>query len=206
MKNNHQAPGCSLFHSLCFFFAAYDILSDEQKRKNYDLYGDESGGPSFGGGNGGDYSYFTGGRQGQSHFSFRPDQWQNMGGKGSRSFSFSFGGPGGGNQFGFGLNDIFSNLFGGDVGGSSFGGSFGSQFGGSHAKAGSQSGFKNPKFVHTVNSLVFEKEIDDKGVTWLLLSYTTSTMSIQQYEPILEEIANSLKGALKVCFYCPVVC
>lgn len=178
---------------------AYDILSDEQKRKNYDLYGDESSGPSFGEGSTGDYSYFTGGRQGQSHFSFKPDQWQNMGGQGSRSFSFSFGGPGGGNPFGFGLNDIFSNLFGGDMGGSGFGGSFGSQFGSSHTKAGSQSGFKSrPKIVHTVNPQVFEKEINDKGITWLLLSYTTSTTSIQQYEPILEEIANSLKGALKV--------
>lgn len=185
---------------------AYDILSDEQKRKNYDLYGDERGVPSFGGGSAGDYggySYFTGGRQGQSRFSFRPGE--NMGGQGSRSFSFSFGGRGGGgggggNPFGFGLNDIFSNLFGGDSGGGSgFGGFSGSQFGGSGNSAGSKSGFKSPsKSVQNVNSQLFENEIKEKGITWLLLSYTPSTMSTKQYEPILEEVVKSLKGAMKV--------
>ncbi|KMT12367.1 hypothetical protein BVRB_5g103020 [Beta vulgaris subsp. vulgaris] len=165
---------------------AYEILSDEQKRKNYDLYGDERGGPSFDDGNGG-YSHFTNGGSGQ---------WQHMGGGGdSQSFSFSYGGPGGGNPFGFGLNDIFSNFFGGDMGsGSGFGG-FGN-FGGS---AGSQSGFKKPpKIVRAVSSQIFEKEINGKGITWLLLSYTPSAVSVQQYESILEETANSLKGAMKV--------
>jgi DnaJ-class molecular chaperone len=30
-------------------FAAHEILSDEEKRKNYDLYGDEKGNPGIGG-------------------------------------------------------------------------------------------------------------------------------------------------------------
>ncbi|XP_021744727.1 dnaJ protein ERDJ3A-like [Chenopodium quinoa] len=182
---------------------AYEILSDEEKRKNYDLYGDEKGGPSFDSGGAGDYggyTHFTSGGSG--------GQWQNMGG-GGRTFSFSFGGSGGGNPFGgsgggspfgFGLNDMFSNLFGGNMGsGSGFSGSgrsSGSTFGGS---AGSQSGFKRPpKTCRAVSSQVFEKEINAKGITWLLLSYTPSMMLAQQYESILEEIANSLKGALKV--------
>ncbi|KAL9242588.1 hypothetical protein vseg_016574 [Gypsophila vaccaria] len=188
---------------------SYEILSDEQKRKNYDLYGDEQGGPSFGSGNPGDsggYTHFTSGGPEQS-------QWQNMGGgQGGRSFSFSFGGPSGGNAFGFGLNDIFSNFFGGNGGGGfggggggggsqfgGFGGSTESKFGGSHSSGGSQSGPKTPpKTIRAVNSKVYEKEINEKGITWLLLSYTPSKTLPQQHQSILEEIGNSLKGALKV--------
>jgi len=125
-----------------------------------------------------------------------------MGGQGARTFTFSFGGPGGSSSFGSGSDDIFSNFFGSRMGGGSgfsgFGSSSGSKFGGSRSSAGSQTGFKSPpKLVKTVNSQVFEKEINDKGITWLVLSYTPS-MSTQQYDLILEEIANSLKGALKV--------
>ncbi|KAK9668506.1 hypothetical protein RND81_13G065300 [Saponaria officinalis] len=181
---------------------AYEILSDEQKRKNYDLYGDEKGGPSFDSGNPGDsggYTYFTSGGPGQS-------QWQDMGGgQGERSFSFSFGGPSGGNAFGFGLNDIFSNFFGGNNGGGGgsqfggFGGSTKSKYGGSHSSGGPHSGSKtSPKTIRAVNSKVFEKEINEKGMTWLLISYTPSKTLPQQYQSILEEIGNSLKGALKV--------
>ncbi|KAI8015605.1 DnaJ protein ERDJ3A [Camellia lanceoleosa] len=72
---------------------AYDILLDEAKRKNYDLYGDEKGNPGFDAGNAGDdgrYTYFTSGGPGHGGFSFRHDEWQNMGGHGSsKSFSFS---------------------------------------------------------------------------------------------------------------------
>ncbi|GAB4833994.1 hypothetical protein Ancab_032246 [Ancistrocladus abbreviatus] len=186
---------------------AYEILSDEEKRKNYDLYGDDRSGPSFDTGNAGGYGgyTFTNGGAGQSRSHFRPDEWQSMGGQGkSHSFSFSFGGPGGGNSFGFGLDDIFSNFFGGinmnggfNFGG--FGGSSGSRFGGSHSSSSSQSGHKSsPKKTQAVNSEVFEKEISDKGITWLLVSYTPSVKLNQQQESILEEIANSLKGALKV--------
>ncbi|XP_074264572.1 dnaJ protein ERDJ3A-like [Silene latifolia] len=174
---------------------AYEILSDEEKRKNYDLYGDEKGGPSFDSGNAGDsggYTYFTSGGAGQS-------QWQNMGGEKEQSFSFSFGGPSGGNPFGFGLNDIFSNFFGGSGGGSSGSRFGGSQFGGSHSSSGPQSGPKtSPKTIRVVNSKVFEKEINDKGLTWLLLSFRPSKTLPQHDQSILEEVANSLKGALKV--------
>ncbi|XP_040967353.1 dnaJ protein ERDJ3A isoform X2 [Gossypium hirsutum] len=83
---------------------AYDILSDEEKRKNYDMYGDEKGGP------------------GQSGFTSGPGGWQHMGGDGSsQTSSFSFGGPGGSrffggsSFFGFDYNDIFSSFFGGGM-------------------------------------------------------------------------------------------
>lgn len=175
---------------------AYDILSDEEKRKKYDLYGDEKGTPGFDGGNGGPhggYNHFTSGGPGPGGFSFRPDEWQTMGGPGGqKSFSFSFGGPSSQRSFGFGLDDIFSNFFGSDMGG-------GSQFGGFGESARSQSGSRNfPKSISLVNSQVYKKEIAGKGLAWLLLSYTLSMKGTQYYESIIEEVAGSLQGALKV--------
>ncbi|XP_052174022.1 dnaJ protein ERDJ3A [Diospyros lotus] len=172
---------------------AYDILSDEEKRKNYDLYGDEKGNPGFQTGNTGDqggYTYFTNGGPGQGGFTFRPQEWQTMGGHGgSKSFSFSFGGPGGQNSFGFGLDDVFSNLFGGGMGGENW---FGSS---TQAKSGST---RSHKSIRAVNSQVYKKEIIDKGMTWLLLSYTPTLKGTEYYESIIEEVANSFQGALKV--------
>ena len=67
---------------LSFLSTAYELLSDEEKRKNYDLYGDEKGNPGFHGGHPGGqdgYTYFTGGGPGQSHFNFKPGgDWQGM--------------------------------------------------------------------------------------------------------------------------------
>lgn len=178
--------------------SAYEILSDEDKRKNYDLYGDEKGNPGFGAGSPGDnsgYSYFTSGGQGQNRFSFRPDAWQNIGGQdqgGSKSFSFSFGGSGAQNSFGFGLNDVFSNFFGGDFGG--FGGSARSQ---PSFQSGSRSSSKS---VKPITSQVFRKDIVDQGMTWLLLSYSPSLRGSNYHESIIEEVADSLGGAVKVHF------
>ncbi|KAH7553868.1 hypothetical protein JRO89_XS12G0069400 [Xanthoceras sorbifolium] len=176
---------------------AYDILSDEEKRKNYDMYGDEKGKPGFDSGYPGDqggYTYFTSGGPGQSWFTSRPGEWQNMGGQGgSQSFSFSFGGPSGGaSSFGFGLDDIFSNFFGGNS-------KEESGFGGFSGSSSSQFRSRGPsKSIKAVNSQVFKKEIADRGMTWLLLSYTPSLKRYQYYEPIIEEAASSLEGALKV--------
>ncbi|KAK4418910.1 DnaJ protein ERDJ3A [Sesamum alatum] len=176
---------------------AYDILSDEQKRKNYDLYGDEKGSPGFDAGGPGEhdgYTYFTSGGPGQSGFSFRPGEWQNMGGQGSKSYSFSFGGPGSAKEssFGFGFDDIFSNLFGGGMGG-------GSQFGGFSGSGRSEHGRKQPtKSIPSVNSQLYRKEIVDNGMTWLLFVYTSNLQGIQYYESVIEEVGTSLQGALKV--------
>ncbi|KAG8374437.1 hypothetical protein BUALT_Bualt11G0131700 [Buddleja alternifolia] len=174
---------------------AYDILSDEQKRKNYDLYGDEKGTPGFdagGPGEHGGYTYFTSGGPGQSGFNFRPDDWQNMGGQGgSKSFSFSFGGPGSGKQSSFGFGDMFSNFFGGGMGG-------GSQFGGFSSSGRSQYGNKrSAKSIPSVNSRLYRKEIVDRGMTWLLFDYTSNHQGIQYYESVIDEVATSLQGALK---------
>ncbi|KAI3771335.1 hypothetical protein L6452_02497 [Arctium lappa] len=174
---------------------AYDILSDEEKRKNYDMYGDARGNPGFDGGDAqGGHSYFRSGGPGHSGFAFRPDEWQTMGGEGSssKSYSFSFGGGSSDSSFGFDLGDVFSNFFGGGMSG-------GSQFGGFGNSGGSQSGSgSSPKSLKSINSQLYKKEIIDKGVTWLLLSYKPTMRGIQHYESITEEVSISLKGALEV--------
>ncbi|KAK3006380.1 hypothetical protein RJ639_016594 [Escallonia herrerae] len=177
---------------------AYDILSDEERRKNYDQYGDEKGSPGFDPGNSaghGGYSHFTSGGPGQSGFSFRPNGWQNMGGQGgSKSFSFSFGGPGSQSSYDFGFGDIFSNFFGGT--GDPRGGN---QFGGSSSSGKSQAGSKSPpRSIRSVNSQVYRKEVADKGISWLLLSHVPSSKGAQYFESVVEEVASLLQGALKV--------
>ncbi|KAK7395086.1 hypothetical protein VNO78_15628 [Psophocarpus tetragonolobus] len=175
---------------------AYEILSDEEKRKNYDMYGDEKGNPGFQGGHPGGqggYTYFTGGGPGQSHFSFQSGgNWQGMGGQGgSKSFSFPFGGSGDSNSFGFGLEDLFGSFFGGGGGGRQFG-DFGSS-------AKSQSRSKNsPKSLRAINAHIYKKEIENAGMTWLLLSFMPSLKEIQHFESTIEDVASSLQGALKV--------
>lgn len=175
---------------------AYEILSDEEKRKNYDLYGDENGHSGFDGGHPGDqggYTYFTNGGAGKSWFNFRPDAWQNMGEQGSsQTFSFSFGGPSGSSSFGFGLDDIFSNFFGGNA-------KDGAQFGGFSGSSRSKSQSRNSHMsVRAINSEIFRKEISEQGMTWLLLSYTPSMKGTQYYESIVDEVGSLMQGALKV--------
>ncbi|CAN8260003.1 unnamed protein product [Cochlearia groenlandica] len=167
---------------------AYEILSDEEKRKNYDLYGDEKGQPGFDSG-------FHGGNGGQSGgFNFGgPGGWQNMGGEGgSKSFSFSFGGPSE-SSFGFGMDDIFSMFSGGSSKGKDqFGGFGGSSKGESRSKRGSAA------TIRSISSQVYKKEITDQGMTWLVLSYLPSQRGTQYHESTIEEVAESLQGALKV--------
>ncbi|VFQ89324.1 unnamed protein product [Cuscuta campestris] len=174
---------------------AYEILSDEEKRKNYDLYGNEKGAPGFDAGSGGDYggyTHFASGGPGQSGFNFKPGGWQNMGGQGgSKSFSFSFGGsPGSGS----GLDDIFANFFGGGMGG-------GINYGGSsrQERTQSQSGTSSTiKSIPSINSATFRKEIAEKGITGLFLSYTSNVKGVEHYESVIGEVARSLQGAIKV--------
>ncbi|CAK8541979.1 unnamed protein product [Lathyrus sativus] len=166
---------------------AYEILSDEEKRKNYDLYGDEKGNPGF-------QTGYPGGQggPGQSSFHFRPgEQWGSGDQGGAKSFSFSFGG-GDSNSFGFGLDDLFGNFFGGNSFGSKSGSSFGNSF---RSQSGSQS---SPKSLKAINSNVYKKEIVDEGMTWLLLSYLPSLRGIQHIESIIGEVSSTLQGALKV--------
>ena len=172
-------------------FAAHEILSDEEKRKNYDLFGDENGNPGIGGGNFGSREghYFTGGGPKTTYFK-SGDGWQEMGGQGNaKTFSFSFGGnPGadGGNPFGFDLGDVFSNMF---AGGGSMGGN-------QHTKTSSQ--HTSPVTIQEVTMQTFNKEIADQGVTWVLLFYTQQAKGQFVLESILEDVARSLDGAVRV--------
>uniref|UniRef100_A0A2N9IJZ3 J domain-containing protein n=1 Tax=Fagus sylvatica TaxID=28930 RepID=A0A2N9IJZ3_FAGSY len=63
------------------------------------------------------------------------------------------------------------------------------QFGGTTR---SQSG------IRTINSQVFQKEIADQGITWLLLSYTPTLKGYQHIESIIEEVGSMMRGALQV--------
>ncbi|KAK8561620.1 hypothetical protein V6N12_048684 [Hibiscus sabdariffa] len=155
---------------------AYDFLSDEEKRKNYDRKRDKEGATRFdaghpgdGGGPGG-YAYSTSSGPGQSEFTSGPGGSQHMGGQGS-------------SWTGFNIGDLFSKFFGG------FSGSSWSQ---------SQSE-SSPKSIRAISSNVFEKEISDQGMTWLLLSHTPSSQQGKQnYESIMEEVASLLQGAIRV--------
>ncbi|KAK8563927.1 hypothetical protein V6N13_005855 [Hibiscus sabdariffa] len=148
---------------------AYDFLSDEEKRKNYDRKREKQGATGFDAGHpgdGGGYTYSTSSGPGQSEFTSGPGGSQHMGGQGS-------------SWTGFNIGDIFSKFFG--------------DFGGSNWFQSS------PKSIRAINSNVFEKEISDQGMTWLLLSHTSSSQQGKQnYESIIEEVASLLQGAIRV--------
>lgn len=125
-----------------------------------------------------------------------------MGGQGNtKSFSFSFGGNdgGSGSPFGFDFGDMF-NLFGGGMKGGNQQGGFsgGNNFGGFTGSGGAKSGFASSGVVKDINSQFFDKHIKDKGLTWLLLFYTPSARGYHVLESIVEDVANSLQGAVKV--------
>ncbi|NPA24346.1 MAG: J domain-containing protein [Deltaproteobacteria bacterium] len=86
---------------------AYEILSDEKKRKDYDTFGDAAfqagGGPGPGG--------FHPGGQAEG-FDFSDLFGGAAGGSGGRTFTFRSGGGGGPED----ISDIFGNLFGGGAG------------------------------------------------------------------------------------------
>ncbi|PIN19860.1 Protein-disulfide reductase [Handroanthus impetiginosus] len=76
---------------------------------------------------------------------------------------------------------------------------WGSQFGGFGSTGSSQYGSRHSaKSIPSVNSQLYRKEIVDKGVTWLLFVYTPNLQGIQYYESVIEEVATSLQGAMKV--------
>ncbi|THU66077.1 hypothetical protein C4D60_Mb05t10390 [Musa balbisiana] len=184
---------------------AYEILSDEEKRKNYDLYGDEKLNPGFGGnygdekrnpgfgGNFGNYQGHTTGGPGSSYFTSNQGGWQSMGSKGNaRTFSFAFSrNPSvGGNPFGFGFGNIFSDFFRGGVEGGNQHDSF-STFGGPNSQ------FSSHGNIQDVDLQLFNKQIKDQGLTWILLFYTSSATGHHVLESIMEDVASSLMGAVK---------
>ncbi|KAJ3682844.1 hypothetical protein LUZ60_013071 [Juncus effusus] len=169
---------------------AYEILSDEEKRKNYDLYGNETPNPGFDSSNFGNenrngYTYFnTGSRTRSNNNFFR----SNPSSGNTKTFSFSFGGDPN-SQFGFG--DIFSNFFGGGMN-NGFG--FDSQTG---SKPKSKTENSNPNPIVEVTTQYFNKNINNQGMTWLLLFHTPNSRQYYALETLIEEISSSLNGAIK---------
>lgn len=189
---------------------AYEILSDEEKRKNYDTYGNEQGNSRFeGGGPGYGSSHFNFGGQNSEHSTFRQGRSQGRSGResfqhftfpsqeysgGSNSFTFDFGGS----EF---MGDILSNFFGSGKSGQGNGNPFAS-FSGS--QGGAKSGFGNnqaSQYSHQIQVLDaknFKKKVTDQGLTWLLIFYSPSSKGYQELEGILDQIANSFQGVVKV--------
>ncbi|XP_020585841.1 dnaJ protein ERDJ3A isoform X2 [Phalaenopsis equestris] len=176
---------------------AYEILSDEDKRKNYDLYGDAQGNSGFDErkfGNHQGSTYFTSGGPGGEYFTSGPGGWQTTSGQGNaRSFSFSFGGDSsaGGSPFGFDMGDIFSNFF--RTSGNQ-NGNYHSGFSSSNARSNSESSSVN---MQDIDLTWFNKKIRDQGMTWFLLFYTPSSKGYNTLESVISNVANSLHGALK---------
>lgn len=87
--------------------AAYEVLSDAEKRKQYDLTGDEKG-QGFGGSQGGHGGGNFGGQYGGHQYQSGGPSFQG-GGPGGRTFTFTFGGPN--QQAGQGGRQGFSQFF-----------------------------------------------------------------------------------------------
>jgi len=79
---------------------AYSVLSDDEKRRQYDTFGSAGPGSGFGGGGSGSYGYGGAGGAGFDGFDFS-------------NFSGGFGGFGGGDSVEFNMGDIFGDIFGG---------------------------------------------------------------------------------------------
>ncbi|CAD6210753.1 unnamed protein product [Miscanthus lutarioriparius] len=153
---------------------AYEILSDEEKRKNYDLYGDEKGNPGFGGGNFGNHGLYI------------LWWWPQV-----QSFHICGGNPFGG---GFDLGDVFSNLFGG---GSMVSSHFGGSTGSARANTGTSGQHSGTAKIQDITTQVFNKEVADLGTTWLLLFYTPQSKGQFVLESVMQDVVHSLDGALR---------
>lgn len=189
---------------------AYEILSDEEKRKNYDMYGDEQGNSRFeGGGPGYGSSHFNFDGQNSEHFTFR--QGKSQGRSGRESFQHStfpfqeFSGGGNSFTYDFGgsssMGDILSSFFGSGKTGQGNGNPFGSF---SSSQGGAKSGFRADQAsqysyqIQVLDSKNFKQKVTDQGLTWLLMFYSPSSKGYQELEGILDQIANSFLGIVKV--------
>ncbi|KAG8377049.1 hypothetical protein BUALT_Bualt09G0127600 [Buddleja alternifolia] len=66
-------------------------------------------------------------------------------------------------------------------------------------EGGYQYGNRRPaESIPSVNSQLYRNEIVNNGMTWPLLFYISNLRGIQYYESVIEEVAASLQGALKV--------
>ena len=155
---------------------AYDVLSDKEKRKVYDRFGEDGLKNGAGG--------FPGGFPGGANFNFRRPE---------DIFSEVFGAQFGGGQGG-GMEDIFGAMFGGAGGGagpSGFGG-----FGG-HPGMHRQRSKVKPRA--TMNNIPFSLEDLYKGVT-KKYKITRTVHGQQQQETVTVDVRPGWKKGTKVTF------
>ena len=171
---------------------AYDTLSDSDKRRVYDQYGEDgvkqheqggSPGGGFGGGfPGGGFGGFPGGGGGQQQFTFQ------FGGGG--------GGRGGGARDPF---DIFAQMFGDEGMGGRGGGGGGARGGGQQNNGSPQSKenlFNKDSPVKSLKNNKFPGS-DAKHV-WLIEFYAPWCQHCKRLKPTMEKLAGDLKDLVKI--------
>ncbi|XP_024526828.1 dnaJ protein ERDJ3A [Selaginella moellendorffii] len=160
---------------------AYEILSDEKKRKEYDLYGESPPGGGFGGGGGGGGGFGGGGGDPfQRDFQQQQHQYGNAQHEYQQRYTFHSDGPNGFSFDGFnfgGFGSYMDDMFGGFFKNSNPGPEFGSQ-------------------LQQLSSAEFTRQVLNDSETWLLL-FVSST-ALDQRTRILEEFAKHMNGVIKV--------
>ncbi|KAJ7546046.1 hypothetical protein O6H91_08G021900 [Diphasiastrum complanatum] len=196
---------------------AYDILSDEEKRKQYDLFGDEprgypnrnDGRGPFGGSqssqgwddvsghnNGGPFyrqTYTHGSQEGSKgfhfHFGGRPQAQEFTD---DISFPSNFGG------FDF-MQNMFGNLFKSGRGSGSSKQKYGGSFDPRHTGRDSRNkNFKLPKEIEQLTPSGFKQVLDGSGETSMVFFYLPESVDLHEKSAVLEEVAKSLNGVVKV--------
>ena len=170
--------------------AAYDVLSDEEKRKKYDLYGTDLPGPPPGGGPaGGSWSGYQGaGSRSPGGGKYRQTFQFQSGGMPSDGIPFGdiFGGMGGSSgakKFSFGLGDLLSGFVGAG---------FGSQEG-SDSKI-----WKSLTGARKLSAEEFNAKVATSDHLWLVVFSSLGGSQLLHAKSMLEDVAKELSGMAKV--------
>ena len=168
---------------------AYEVLSNDEKRKIYDQYGEE-----------GVKANEQGGNPGGAHFNFENMDFQDIfsqffgGGSGGAKFTFNMGGGGGGKRqksSGFGGFGGFEDIFSGF----NFGGGQGQQ---QHQQGRGRNGMKNKNYFKNtkVTSLKMKNLsllLSRKNI-WFVYFYKQGDQNYEQYVKAMIEFADKTQG------------
>ncbi|EFN59909.1 hypothetical protein CHLNCDRAFT_132941 [Chlorella variabilis] len=158
--------------------AAYEVLSDSEKRQIYDRYGEQglNQQQQGGGGPGGNFHFQHG-----DAFNIFETVFGGMGGGGGQRMHFQFGGGGGGMGGGFG----------------GMGGGHGGQHGGGGRRHETAGLYDNDAFVQDLTEDTFP-EGDGDGWIWLIEFYAPWCGHCRQLAPKWRKVAEALHGVAKV--------